>query len=155
MKKRLILIFILLSVVCAIAFIASDNFLVGFAGAALLPLVFAFDLCFWIMPLTLISLLVLSALQFIIKDYEKLNKAFIICILLCVLGFLNLKAESIFEQTNYILAQDYLKLYVCLIGLFILEFILIHISKKKDTRYYLFIVIPIICYTIYCCIRGI
>lgn len=155
MKKNLIIL-VLLIIICVIATMIAENFLIGLSGLLLIPLMFILDLCFYITPLALIILAVLSIWQFIVKDYKKFDKFFMIFIMIAVFGILNLKYENVISLTNYFMFNELMKLYMWIMGLFIFSAAILYISNKKDTRYYLPIVLLILSYAIYYCFfRGI
>lgn len=156
MKRNFIIAIVLLAVMCALAAVISDNFLIGLFGILLVPLVLAFDICFYVMPFAIIILATLGILQFVIKDYKKFDKYFMIFIMILLFGLLNWKIENAVSATGYFMTNEIIKIYVLISGLSVIGAILSYISKKKDTRYYLPIIITICCYTIYYCFfRGV
>ncbi len=155
MKKNLIIL-VLLIIICVIATMIAENFLIGLSGLLLIPLMFILDLCFYITPLALIILAVLSIWQFIVKDYKKFDKFFMIFIMIAVFGILNLKYENVISLTNYFIKNEMIKLYTYILGLFMIGLLTLYISQKKDTRYYIPIILFIQSYAIYYCFfRGI
>ena len=155
MKKNLIIL-VLLIIICVIATMIAENFLIGLSGLLLIPLMFILDLCFYITPLALIILAVLSIWQFIVKDYKKFDKFFMIFIMIAVFGILNLKYENVISLTNYFIKNEMIKLYTYILGLSMIGLLTLYISQKKDTRYYIPIILFIQSYAIYYCFfRGI
>ena len=155
MKKNLIIL-VLFIIMCVIATMIAENFLIGLSGLLFIPLMFILDLCFYITPLALIILAVLSIWQFIVKDYKKFDKFFMIFIMIAVFGILNLKYENVISLTNYFIKNEMIKLYTYILGLFMIGLLTLYISQKKDTRYYIPIILFIQSYAIYYCFfRGI
>jgi hypothetical protein len=155
MKKNLIIL-VLLIIICVIATMIAENFLIGLSGLLLIPLMFILDLCFYITPLALIILAVLSIWQFIVKDYKKFDKFFMIFIMIAVFGILNLKYENVISLTNYFIKNEMIKLYTYILGLSMIGILTLYISQKKDTRYYIPIILFIqSCAIYYCFFRGI
>ena len=154
MKKFLFIILALLAIF-AIAYFISDNLLIGVSALILLPLNFLFDLCFWILPLSFLILTILTVYQFIIKNYQIFDKIFITGFLIYSIGMLNLKLETLTLKTNYLLPEDFIKIYAFVATIIIIGILLSYISCKKDTRYYIPLVIIMYIYTIWYCFKGI
>lgn len=88
------------------------------------------NICFFLLPVSLIGILLLSIIQFIIKDFKKLYTFFMSLLIIYFIGILEILKES-FSEMNKISIPFVLTL------LFIIFHIisLIFLTHKKDTRY--------------------
>lgn len=152
--RRVLFILLVTAAICTIAAIISDNFLIGLAAVLFLPVFFLFELCFYIMPISLVVLAVLSIWQFIIKDYKKFNSIFEYLIICSALGIVNAKTESIMAATTYLLPEDLTKIYVYIFALIVTGIGSVYIASKKDSRLYLPFVIFMIGYLISYYLKG-
>jgi len=111
--------------------------------ALFMPIFLIFDLSYFLIPLSVLTLIFISIHQFIIKDYTKYNAAFQISIVTLILGILSGAYEYLMSNKN-ILNYNYLTILVYATAFFIITMLTIRISKMGNTKYYLYIAIPLI-----------
>ena len=111
--------------------------------ALFMPIFLIFDLSYFLIPLSVLTLIFISIHQFIIKDYTKYNAAFQISIVTLILGILSGAYEYLMSNKN-ILNYNYLTILVYATAFFIITMLTIRISNMGNTKYYLYIAIPLI-----------
>ena len=116
----------------------------------ILPILFVTDICFILLPFSTCALLLLSLYTLIKNNFEKINFAYALLLILVTLGLINMNIESLYINNDYIYhGRDYKSWWYVFLALALCSGI-IYAAKKKDSKIYLFsYTIALIFYLIY------
>lgn len=110
----------------------------------ILPLLILADICFLILPLTVPILLGLSVYTLITKNYEKFNNLYLALLIMVYTGLFNWQIDNILNLKTYVIMTSGLRLYFLSFLWVLFVYGMLYISKRKDTRLYLWFYVPIV-----------
>lgn len=102
------------------------------------PMLFISDVCFVLFPIAIIITFLLSIYTLISKNYTKFNNLYAALYMIIVLGIINLNVDNLCNNKTFVLHSfgHRITWYIFLGFASIISLVLI--SKKKDTRIYLY-----------------
>ncbi|MBQ8168985.1 hypothetical protein IJZ97_06185 [bacterium] len=150
MKNKVFLIIFSIIYFLSMFFIIDGGIFIRICKSILSPLYLTLELSYLMLPVSFVVLLFLTVIQLIRKDTTGLNRLYEILILIITIGHFSGRLESILglgENFNF-LGIDLLQLDIWFVCIVAILYFADKIYRKNNTRYYLFLTIPITIYAL-------
>ena len=112
------------------------------SAVTFIPSIIVSDFCFYLLPLSIPLLFIISIYTLIKRDYQKFNFLYAVLLIMISLGIASGIFEAIYENSYYAYQTgEYYSYWLVFVEIIVLASILC-IAKKKDTRIYLCTYVP-------------
>lgn len=140
-KKQLIILFAIL------IFLLVSLLVLGFnafwALFIMFPISVCVDICYIALPITILAMIILSIYSHIKKDFVKFNHLYQFLAFMLVIGFMDICLESAIKTRFSFYEFDYSLGIIYLIAFLVFVLNIIFITRKKDTRLFSYLILPI------------